>query len=583
MTAQQTNGAAQSDRLEQLRHSAAHIMAEAVSLLFPPVQLGIGPAIDDGFYYDFALPRPLTPDDLSAIEAKMSEIIASNTPFTREEASRESAREVFSSQPFKLELIDELESDTAVIYRHSSFVDLCRGPHVASTGEVKAFKLLNLAGAYWRGNESGPMLQRIYGTAFETAEALESHLEKLEEASKRDHRKLGKALDLFSIHEEAGPGLIFWHPKGAAVRHAIEDFWRSEHSRRGYDQVYTPHIAKSDLWKTSGHWDFYRDSMYPTMDVEGQEYIVKPMNCPGHILMYKSQLRSYRQLPLRWAELGTVYRWERSGVLHGMTRVRGFTQDDAHIFCHPDQLEDEVVGVVDFATFMLKAFGFQDYEVMLSTRPEKYVGTEEGWDRATETLKRALERLEINYTVDPGEGVFYGPKIDISLRDSLGRTWQGPTTQVDFNLPERFDVNYIGADGAEHRVVMIHRTVLGSMERFVGCLIEHHAGAFPVWLAPVQAVLIPITDAHVDYAYQVARDLKSDGMRVDVDERNERMNLKIRDAQLQKVPYMVIMGNEEIANSTVSVRLRNGQNLKALPISEFKSIVRAAVESSETV
>jgi len=583
LTAQQTNGASQSDRLEQLRHSAAHIMAEAVSLLFPPVQLGIGPPIDGGFYYDFGLSRPLTPEDLSAIEAKMSEIIASNAPFIREEASKESAREVFSSQPFKLELIDELESDTAVIYRHGSFVDLCRGPHVASTGEVKAFKLLNLAGAYWRGNERGPMLQRIYGTAFETTEALESHLEKLEEAAKRDHRKLGKALDLFSIHEEAGPGPIFWHPKGAAVRRIIEDFWRSEHSKRGYDLVYTPHIAKSDLWKTSGHWDFYRDSMYAPMDVEGQEYIVKPMNCPGHILMYKSQLRSYRQLPLRWAELGTVYRWERSGVLHGLTRVRGFTQDDAHIFCHPDQLEDEVVGVVDFAIFMLKAFGFQDYEVMLSTRPEKYTGTIEVWDQATETLKRALERLQIDYAVDPGEGVFYGPKIDISLRDSLGRTWQGPTTQVDFNLPERFDVNYIGADGAEHRVVMIHRTVLGSMERFFGCLIEHYAGAFPVWLAPVQAVLIPITDAHVDYAYQVARDLRSDGVRVEVDERNERMNLKIRDAQLQKVPYMVIMGNEEVANSTVSVRLRNGQNLKALPISEFKSTVRAAVESSETV
>lgn len=583
MTAQQTNGAAQSDRLEQLRHSAAHIMAEAVSILFPPVQLGIGPPIDGGFYYDFGLSRPLTPEDLSAIEAKMSEIIASNAPFTREEASKESAREVFSSQPFKLELIDELESDTAVIYRHGSFVDLCRGPHVASTGEVKAFKLLNLAGAYWRGNERGPMLQRIYGTAFETAEALESHLEKLEEAAKRDHRKLGKALDLFSIHEEAGPGLIFWHPKGATVRRIIEDYWRSEHSKRGYDLVYTPHIAKSDLWKTSGHWDYYRDSMYAPMDMEGQEYIVKPMNCPGHILMYKSQLRSYRQLPLRWAELGTVYRWERSGVLHGLTRVRGFTQDDAHIFCHPDQLEDEVVGVVDFATCMLKAFGFQDYKVMLSTRPERYAGTIEVWEQATETLKRALERLQIDYAVDPGEGVFYGPKIDISLRDSLGRTWQGPTTQVDFNLPERFDVNYIGADGAEHRVVMIHRTVLGSMERFFGCLIEHYAGAFPVWLAPVQAVLIPITDAHVDYAYQVARDLRSDGVRVEVDERNERMNLKIRDAQLQKVPYMVIMGNEEVANSTVSVRLRNGQNLKALPISEFKSTVRAAVESSATV
>ncbi len=583
MTAHQTNSSADTDRLERLRHSAAHIMAEAVSLLFPEVKLGIGPPIADGFYYDFGLPRSLTTEDLGAIEAKMSEIVASNAPFLREETSREAARGILKSQPFKLELIDEMEDDTAVIYRHGSFVDLCRGPHVDTTGEVTAFKLLNVAGAYWRGDERRPMLQRIYGTAFETREALESHLEKLEEAAKRDHRKLGKTLDLFSIHEEAGPGLIFWHPKGATVRRLIEDFWRSEHSRRGYDLVFTPHIAKNDLWKSSGHWEFYRDSMYPPMDVEGQEYIVKPMNCPGHILMYKSQLRSYRQLPLRWAELGTVYRWERSGVLHGLTRVRGFTQDDAHIFCRPDQLEDEVVGVVELAIFMLQTFGFDEYEVMLSTRPEKYAGTIEVWDEATETLKRALDRLQVQYEVDPGEGVFYGPKIDISLRDSLGRTWQGPTTQVDFNLPERFDVNYIGDDGQEHRVVMVHRTVLGSMERFLGCLIEHYSGAFPVWLAPVQVMVIPITNVHVDYAHQVARDLAGNGMRVEVDERNERMNLKIRDAQIQKVPYMVIVGNEEMANSTLSVRLRGGGNLKAVAPAEFKSVVRSAVETNETV
>ena len=575
MTAQQANSSADTDRLERLRHSAAHIMAEAVSLLFPEVELGIGPPIADGFYYDFGLPRSLTMEDLGAIEAKMNKIVASNAPFLREETSREVAHEILKSQPFKLELIDEMEDDTAVIYRHGSFVDLCRGPHVDTTGEVTAFKLLTVAGAYWRGDERRPMLQRIYGTAFETREDLESHLEKLEEAAKRDHRKLGKTLDLFSIHEEAGPGLIFWHPKGATVRRLIEDFWRSEHSRRGYDLVFTPHIAKNDLWKSSGHWEFYRDSMYPPMDVEGQEYIVKPMNCPGHILMYKSQLRSYRQLPLRWAELGTVYRWERSGVLHGLTRVRGFTQDDAHIFCRPDQLEDEVVGVVEFAIFMLQTFGFDDYEVMLSTRPEKYAGTIEVWDEATETLKRALDRLQVQYEVDPGEGVFYGPKIDISLRDSLGRTWQGPTTQVDFN--------YIGDDGQEHRVVMVHRTVLGSMERFLGCLIEHYGGAFPVWLAPVQVMVIPITNVHVDYAHQVARDLAGDGMRVEVDERNERMNLKIRDAQIQKVPYMVIVGNEEMANSTLSVRLRGGGNLKAVVPAAFKSVVRSAVETNETV
>jgi threonyl-tRNA synthetase len=580
---EQMNSVSGDDRLERLRHSAAHIMAEAVSLLFPDVKLGIGPSIADGFYYDFDLPRSLNPDDLATIEAKMAEIIASNAPFIREEAGKEAAREILGSQPFKLELIDELEDDAVVIYRQGSFVDLCRGPHVASTGEIQAYKLLNVAGAYWRGDERRPMLQRIYGTAFETNEDLEAHLEKLEEAAKRDHRKLGKTLDLFSIHEESGPGLVLWHPKGGTIRRIIEDFWRSEHTKRGYDLVFTPHIAKTDLWKSSGHWEFYRESMYPPMDVEGQDYIVKPMNCPGHILMYKSQLRSYRQLPLRWAELGTVYRWERSGVLHGLTRVRGFTQDDAHIFCRPDQLEDEVVGVVEFATFMLKTFGFDDYEVMLSTRPDKYAGTIEVWDHATETLKQALERLGIDYEVDPGEGVFYGPKIDISLRDTLGRTWQGPTTQVDFNLPDRFDVNYIGGDGAEHRVVMVHRTVLGSMERFLGCLIEHYGGAFPVWLAPVQAVVIPITDAHVDYAHQVARDLASDSVRIEVDERNERMNLKIRDAQLQKVPYMVIVGNEEMASSTVSVRLRGGGNLKGLSVADFKSTVQSAVSFDETV
>jgi len=583
LTAKKTNEAQKVERLETMRHSASHIMAEAVSQLFPEVKFGIGPATADGFYYDFDLPRSLTPEDLSAIESKMHEIIASNSPFLREEVDKATAREMFGSQPYKLELIDELTDEMVTVYRQGSFIDLCRGPHVASTGDVKAIKLLSAAGAYWRGDEHRPMLQRIYGTAFETEEDLESYLKKIEEAAKRDHRKLGKALDLFSIHDEAGAGLIYWHPKGAVIRNIIEDFWRSEHFKRGYDLVYSPHIAKIDLWRTSGHLEFYRDSMYPPMDVEGQGYLIKPMNCPAHILMYKTQLRSYRQLPLRWAELGTVYRWERSGVLHGLTRVRGFTQDDAHIFCRPDQLEDEVVGVVEFACFMLKTFGFNEYEVILSTRPEKYAGTIEVWDQATETLKRALDRLQIDYTVDPGEGVFYGPKIDISLKDSLGRTWQGPTIQVDFNLPERFDVNYIGDDGLEHRVVMIHRTVLGSMERFLGCLIEHYGGAFPTWLAPVQAVVIPITDQNLDYARKVALELKGEQIRVEIDERSERMNLKIRDAQLQKVPYMLVMGNEEVASSTVSVRLRDGQKLKAQPLPEFKAMVKSAVESRGTV
>jgi len=579
----ETKDAQKLERLEIMRHSASHIMAEAVSSLFPDVKFGIGPAIADGFYYDFELPRTLIPEDLGAIEAKMQKITAEGLPFLREEVDKKTARKMFSAQPYKLELIDELPDQTVTIYRQGSFVDLCRGPHVASTKEIKAIKLLSIAGAYWRGDEHRPMLQRIYGTAFETKEELEQYINKLAEAAKRDHRKLGKALDLFSLHEEAGAGLVYWHPKGALVRHIIEDFWKKEHFKRGYDIVYSPHIAKVDLWKTSGHWEYYRDSMYTPMEMEGQDYLIKPMNCPAHILIYKTQLRSYRQLPLRWAELGTVYRWERSGVLHGLTRVRGFTQDDAHIFCRPDQLEDEVVGVVDFARFMLKTFGFEEYEVKLSTRPYKYAGTIEVWDHATQMLKGALNRLKIPYEVDPGEGTFYGPKIDIALKDSLGRTWQGPTTQVDFNLPERFDVNYIGEDGLEHRVVMIHRTVLGSMERFFGCLIEHYGGAFPVWLTPVQVMIIPIADQHLDYARQVATELKGAEIRVEVDERSERMNLKIREAQLQKIPYMLIVGDEEIGSSTVSVRLRSGKTLKAQPLPQFKDRIKAEVETKTIV
>ena len=583
MAEKETKDAQKLERLEIMRHSASHIMAEAVSSLFPDVKFGIGPAIADGFYYDFELPRTLIPEDLGAIEAKMQKITAEGLPFLREEVDKKTARKMFSAQPYKLELIDELPDQTVTIYRQGSFVDLCRGPHVASTKEIKAVKLLSIAGAYWRGDEHRPMLQRIYGTAFETKEELEQYINKLAEAAKRDHRKLGKALDLFSLHEEAGAGLVYWHPKGGLIRHIIEDFWKKEHFKRGYDIVYSPHIAKVDLWKTSGHWEYYRDSMYTPMEMEGQDYLIKPMNCPAHILMYKTQLRSYRQLPLRWAELGTVYRWERSGVLHGLTRVRGFTQDDAHIFCRPGQLEDEVVSVVDFARFMLKTFGFEEYEVKLSTRPDKYAGTIEVWEHATQMLKGALTRLQIPYEVDPGEGTFYGPKIDIALKDSLGRTWQGPTTQVDFNLPERFDVNYIGEDGLEHRVVMIHRTVLGSMERFFGCLIEHYGGAFPVWLAPVQAIIIPIADQHLDYARKAAAELKGAEIRVEVDERSERMNMKIREAQLQKIPYMLIVGDEEIGSSTVSVRLRSGKTLKAQPLPQFKDRIKAEVETKAIV
>ncbi|MCK4331000.1 MAG: threonine--tRNA ligase [Dehalococcoidia bacterium] len=566
-------------RLEKMRHSAAHVMAEAVQSLFPEAKFGIGPAIEDGFYYDFELPRALVPDDLPIIEAKMKEIIAAESVFVREEMDKARALQFFSDQPYKLELIEELPDETVTIYRQGSFVDLCRGPHVNSTGNIGAFKLTSIAGAYWRGDEKRPMLQRIYGVAFDTQPELEDYLARLAEAGKRDHRKLGKELDLFSLHDEAGPGLVHWHPKGALVREIIEDFWKKEHRKRGYDIVYTPHIAKVDLWKTSGHWDFYRENLYSPMDIEGQEYIIKPMNCLGHILMYKTQLRSYRNLPLRWAELGTVYRYERSGVLHGLARVRGFTQDDAHIFCRPDQLEAEVTQVVELACFMLDTFGFHDYELLLSTRPEKYAGTIQRWEEATEALRKVLQRLELGYTIDPGEGVFYGPKIDMKLKDALGRLWQGPTIQVDFNLPQRFDVNYIGDDGSEHQVVMVHRTVLGSMERFMACLIEHYAGAFPVWLSPVQAVIIPIADRHLDYAHHLAGELREGGMRVQVDDRSERMNLKIREAQLGKVPYMLVIGDKELDSSTVSLRLRNGEDLGSLTASEFMSRAKSVIEA----
>jgi len=566
-------------RLERMRHSAAHVMAEAVQSLFPEAKFGIGPAIEDGFYYDFELSRTLVPEDLPTIEARMKDVVAANSPFVREEMDKAQAMELFSAQPYKLELIQELPDETVGTYRQGSFVDLCRGPHVDSTGDVKTFKLTGIAGAYWRGDEKRPMLQRIYGVAFDTEAEVEDYLARLAEASKRDHRKLGKDLDLFSIHEEAGPGLVHWHPKGALVRQIIEDFWKQEHRKRGYDIVYTPHIAKLDLWKTSGHWDFYRESLYSPMDIEGQEYIIKPMNCLGHILMYKTQLRSYRSLPLRWAELGTVYRYERSGVLHGLARVRGFTQDDAHIFCRPDQLEGEVSEVVRLAGFMLDVFGFRDYELLLSTRPEKYAGTIQVWEEATEALRKVLEHLGLDYVVDPGEGVFYGPKIDMKLRDALGRLWQGPTIQVDFNLPERFDVNYIGDDGLEHRVVMVHRTVLGSMERFVACLIEHYGGAFPVWLSPVQAIIIPIADRHLDYAHELAGEIEQGGVRVQVDDRTERMNLKIREAQLMKIPYMLVVGDKELDTSTLSLRLRSGEDLGSVPLPEFMSRARALIEA----
>ncbi|MBI4334055.1 MAG: threonine--tRNA ligase [Chloroflexi bacterium] len=563
------------ERLDRMRHSAAHVMAEAVQSLFPETKFGIGPTIEDGFYYDFDLPRPLTNEDLASIEKIMKEIIAGDSPFVREEVEHAAAHRLFKNQPYKSELIDELADQTITTYRQGAFLDLCRGPHVESTGTIKAFKLLNVAGAYWRGDEKRPMLQRIYGTAFETGEELDQYLDRLAEAARRDHRKLGKELDLFSLHEEAGPGLVHWHPKGATVRRLIEDFWKAEHLKRGYEVVYTPHIAKVDLWKTSGHWDFYRENLYSPMDIDGQLYIIKPMNCLGHILMYKSQLRSYRDLPFRWAELGTVYRYERSGVLHGLARVRGFTQDDAHIFCRPDQLENEVTGVLELARFMMKTFGFAEYDIMLSTRPDKAAGTMEIWELATSTLKTCLEKSNIQYQIDPGEGVFYGPKIDIKIRDAIGHQWQGPTIQVDFNLPQRFDVNYVGDDGKEHQVVMVHRTVLGSMERFMACLVEHYAGAFPVWLAPIQAALVPIADRHVPYARQIGHTLLQKAIRNKIDDRSERMNLKIREAQLEKVPYMLVIGDREMAGSQVAVRERSGKDLGPMALDRFIEMVQA--------
>jgi threonyl-tRNA synthetase len=569
------------NRLDTMRHSASHVMAGAVQELFPEARFAIGPPIEDGFYYDFDLPRPLTPEDLPRIEEVMRRAIAAGHPFHREEMTREEARKLFAGQPYKLELLDEIPDEQVSIYRHGDFVDLCRGPHLATTGEVKTFKLLSTSGAYWRGDERRPMLQRIYGTAFETDQELQDYLHRLEEAQQRDHRKLGRELDLVSLQEAVGPGLVLWHPKGGLVRHLIESFWREEHLKRGYDLVYSPHIARAELWRISGHLEMYREFLYSPIDIDGQQYILKPMNCPFHIMMYKSRLRSYRELPLRWAELGTVYRYERSGVLHGLARVRGFTQDDAHIFCRPDQLQDEVVGVLELARFMLSTFGFQEYDVLLATRPEKFVGTEEVWEQSTAALRGALETLGQTYTEDPGEGVFYGPKIDIKLKDALGRGWQGPTTQVDFNLPQRFEVTYTGEDGQEHTAVMVHRTVLGSMERFMATLIEHYKGAFPVWLAPVQAVIIPIADRHLEHAHQVESRLREASLRAHVDTRPERMNQKIRLAQLEKVPYMLVVGDREAEAGAVSLRLRSGEDRGQLPVEDFISLAKQAAAAHQ--
>lgn len=571
--------------LEVLRHSTAHILAQAVKELFPGVRLAIGPAIENGFYYDFDYQRPFTPEDLERIEARMREIVKAAIPITRQDLSLEEARNRFAAngEKYKVELLDELASqgETGVsIYSQDRFSDLCRGPHLAHTGCIKAFRLLHTAGAYWKGDEKRSMLQRIYGTAFFDSKAQNTYLKQLEEAKKRDHRRLGKDLDLFSIQDEVGSGLILWHPKGGLVRKIIEDFWRDEHLRRGYEILFTPHIARRDLWQTSGHLDFYVENMYAPMQIDEVRYQIKPMNCPFHIAMYNSQRRSYRELPVRWCELGTVYRYERTGTLHGLMRVRGFTQDDAHLFCRPDQLDHEIRKILEMTLYVLRVFGFDRYDIYLSTRPEKYVGTDENWERATSALRQALDGEGLHYAIDPGEGVFYGPKIDIKIKDCLDRSWQCSTIQVDFNLPERFSMRYMGEDGEAHTPIMVHRALLGSLERFFGVLIEHYAGAFPLWLAPTHATVLTVTDRHDVWAESVIEQLREAGLRVDGDLRNEKLGKKIRDAQLRKVPYMLIIGDREASERTVSPRTRKGETLEAVTIDDFVTKVKEECEAA---
>ena len=581
--------------LRVVRHSAAHLMAAAVQTLFPEAKFAIGPAIEEGFYYDMELPRPLAPEDLPVIEARMRELAARRLSYERREVGVEEAlawaRQ--TGQPYKVEILEALRdfgtsraegpapevtelageavagASTVTLYQTGDFVDLCRGPHVPDTSWLTAFRLTHLAGAYWRGDERRPMLQRIYGTAFLTKQALDERLARIEEARRRDHRRLGQELELFSIAEEVGGGLILWHPKGGIVRKLIEDFWRDEHLKNGYDLVYSPHLGRAKLWETSGHLGFYQDMMYPRMEREGQDFYVKPMNCPFHIMIYQSRVRSYRDLPLRFAELGTVYRFERAGVLHGLLRVRGFTQDDAHIFCTPEQMEEEIARAVGFSLFFLRTFGFKDYALYIATRPEKFVGDATEWDVATEALKRAAERAGQSYEIDAGGGAFYGPKIDIKVKDALGRPWQCTTVQFDFNMSERFGITYVGEDNRPHRPFMVHRALLGSMERFLGVLIEHYGGAFPVWLAPVQARVLPVADRHHGYATSVSDRLRAARIRGEVDGRNEKIGFKIREAEVQKIPYILVVGDKEMAAGTVSVRLRGGQDRGVMPLADL--------------
>ncbi|MFA4908426.1 MAG: threonine--tRNA ligase [Candidatus Omnitrophota bacterium] len=562
--------------IEVLRHSCSHIMAYAVQELWPGTKLGIGPAIEDGFYYDFDRKEPFVEEDLARIEEKMREIISRDEPFIAVKMNKDEARRLFSGlqEDYKLELLKEIPGDEVTVYRTGEkFVDLCRGPHVPSSGSIKAFKLVSLAGAYWHGIETNPMLQRIYGVCFEQESRLQEHLRNIEEAKKRDHRKLGPQLGLFDIyHEEAGAGLVFYHPKGAVLRSIIEDYEKKEHLRRGYQMVITPHIMQAGLWKTSGHYDYYKENMY-SFPIEGKEYVLKPMNCPGHILIYKSRIRSYRELPLRLFELGTVYRHEKAGVMHGLLRVRGFTQDDAHIFCLPEQLKSEIQGIIDFVFDTMKVFGFGSLGIELSTRPEKYIGSEKDWETATSALEGALKERGVAYDINHGDGAFYGPKIDIKLKDALKRTWQCATIQCDFTLPQRFGLVYADADGSQKQPVMLHRVVLGSLERFTGALIEHYGGGLPLWLSPVQVILVPLKEEQAVYAAETARILETAGIRVKVDGRNETLNKRIREAELEKVPYVAVIGGRETENKTVSLRKRGAGDLGALSRDKFLELL----------
>ncbi|UCE27270.1 MAG: threonine--tRNA ligase [Candidatus Coatesbacteria bacterium] len=566
-------------------HSASHVMAHALTELYPGIKLTIGPAITNGFYYDFDPAEPISESDLPSVEAKMAELVEANLPIERREISKDEAHKLFAENEYKLELIDEIEGDTVSIYTQSDFVDLCEGPHVPSTGVITNFKLTAVAGAYWRGSENYPMLVRIYGTAYRTEDELQAHHVQIEEAKRRDHRRLAKDLDLFSLGEDIGAGLVYWHPKGAFIRHQLEEFWKEEHRKRGYELVYTPHIGAGKLYEKSGHFQYYLDNMY-VFDVEGTKYVLKPMNCPMHVAIYTNSLHSYRELPIRYAELGTVYRRERSGTLHGLLRVRGFTQDDAHIFCRPDQLVDELVGCVDFAIFLLNTLGFEEYRIDLSARdpehPEDYAGTPEEWETAEKALAEALERMNLEYVYQPGEAVFYGPKIDFQIFDALGRKWQGPTIQFDFNLPTRFDVKYTGSDGAEHLCYLIHRALYGSLERFFGMLTEHYAGLFPLWLAPVQLRILPVTDDFAEYASEAAGRIRAEGLRVELDGASEKLGARIRKGELEKIPYLAVVGEKEKGNATVSLRRHGGTDLGEMTVEAAAAYLKNEAESKTT-